>query len=232
MPELDPGVTVPPTEPAANPAPTEPITPTAPVNPQPGSEPVQTPAGTPEQTVPFSRFQEVNDAKKAAEDELEQLRQQQPPAPVITEDDELDPDVEELIRKGAKKLGLVSQTELAAERMKIQVDQDVKALEGKYASTDVPYDHKQVMQYAQINNMPITSKASLESAYRSMNWDVLMERERQRAIDSAGSSPNGSGAERPGGGGPTPPAEEPVAGRNPRERGMSRIRAARQKLAS
>lgn len=234
-----PGVqTAPPAAPAAPAAPAEPQTPPPAQPSQPnGSEPVTNPGGTPEQTVPFDRFQEVNDAKKAAEEEAQRLRDElaqrsnsQPQLPQ-NDDDDLDPDVEELIRKGAKKLGLVSQAELDAQRMQSQVQQDVRDLESSTANSGVPYVHADVLKYAETNNIPLTSKAALEAAYKQMNWDKLIEVERQRAIQGA-NNPPASGAERPGGGGTPSPSEEPdVQGRNPKERGISRIRAARQKIA-
>lgn len=225
-PSTDPGVTAPPAEPATSVAP-------ATTTPPSGGEAVTSTGGTEEQTVPFSRFQEVNDKAKLAEEEaqrareeLEELRQQ---PPISTSADELDPDVEELIRKGAKKLGLVSKEELAANQNQIQVQQDVADLTANPPNPGIPYDNKAVMEYAKSNNMPITSKTTLRAAYREMNYDKIVEAERQRAIDGykkAGSS----GAEQPGSTGPTPPPEPELTGRNPKERTRERIRLARQKL--
>lgn len=224
----DPGVTAPPAEPAAPAAPAPEPTPT-------GSEPVTNPGSDPEQTVPFSRFQEVNDKAKAEADraaqlesELEELRQK-PQIPQNDNDDELDPEVEELIRKGAKKLGLVSQSELDANQNKIQVQQDISDLTTTPPVPGIPYEHKAIADYAAANSLPITSKNALVAAYRSMNWDKIMEGERQKAIDGYRTA-GANGAEQPGSSGATPPQDPEITGRNPKERTRERIRLARQKL--
>lgn len=225
-PSTDPGVTAPPAEPAA---------PAAPATPAPtGSEPVTNPGTPGEQSVPFSRFQEVNDKAKVAEEdarqareELEALRAQ--PSSSQGADDELDPEVEDLIRKGAKKLGLVSQAELDANNQQNQVRQDIADLTTNPPNPGIPYDNKAVMDYAKANNMPITSKAALRAAYREMNYDKIVEAQRQSAIESykkAGSS----GAEQPGSTGAVIPPEPELTGRTPKERAKERIRLARQKI--
>lgn len=234
MDSQNPGPGVTPAPPAA---PAEPQTPPAAPEAQPnGSEPDTNPGGQQlEQTVPFNRFQEVNDAKKASDDRVKQLEdelaqsRQQPSTP--QNDDDLDPEVEDLIRKGAKKLGLVSQQELDARQMQTQVQQDVRDLESHYTNSGIPYDHRAVMSYAESNNMPITSKAALEAAYRSMNWDKLLEVERQRAIAGVQAG-NSSSAERPGSSGAQAPQEPELTGKNPKDRARERIRLARQKLAA
>jgi small-conductance mechanosensitive channel len=217
----DPGVTpTPPVEPAAPAAPAPDTTPSA-------SEGVTPPASSEEQHVPYQRFQEVNTRAKEAEDraaaleaELEAARNSAPKVPQNEDEDFLEPDVEDLIRRGAKKLGLVSREELQAQEMQRQVAQDVKTLESEYANTNVPYDHKAILDYAKENNLPITSKAALRAAYRDMNWDKIVEAERQRSID-AFKSGNSGGAERPGNS--APPADN-----QPQPQGIkARIRAAR-----
>lgn len=218
----DPGVTTtPPVEPAAPAAPASGQTP-------PASEGVTPPASSDEQHVPYQRFQEVNTRAKEAEDraaaleaELQAARDSGRQTPPANEDDDfLEPDVEDLIRRGAKKLGLVSRDELQAQEMQRQVAQDVRNLETEYANTGVPYDHQAIVDYAKENNLPITSKAALRAAYRDMNWDKIVETERQRSID-AYKSGNSGGAERPGNS--APPAENA-----PQPQGIkARIRAAR-----
>lgn len=226
-----PGVTASPANPAAPAAP-EPQAPQGQPIPPSGREPVTNPGGTPEgQYVPFDRFQEVNNRAKIAEEEAqrfreenEQLRGQQTPPPQ-GDDEDLDPDVEDLIRRGAKKLGLVSSEELAERELRAQVQQDVKDLETQYANSGVPYEHQSVLKYAEDNNLPITSKAALRAAYRELNWDKIVEAERQSAITQF--KENGSGrAERPGSSGNQPPKDptQPVHGTK------NRIRAARQRL--
>ncbi len=230
--EANPGVTAPPAEPAA--PVTEPAASAPPTEPT-GSEPVTNPGDKTEQTVPFSRFQEVNDKAKAAEEKASQLQEQldqsqQTPSVTQNEDDDLDPEVQDMIRKGAKKLGLVSQEELAAERSKIQVEQDIQSLTASPPVPGIPYDNKAVMDYAKENNLPIISKNALVAAYRSLNWDKIVEVEHQRAIEgykTAGSS----GAEQPGSTGAVEPSEPELTGKSTKERTRERIRNARQKLA-
>lgn len=217
----DPGVTAPPAEPAAPAAPAAEPAPN-------GSEPVTNPGSNPEQTVPFNRFQQANDRAKKAEEELEALRAQQP-APPSDDGDEIEPDVEKLLDNYAKKRGLVSKEELAAERTKIQVQQDVKELEAVPPVAGVPYNHQAVLDYANTNGIPITSRSALKAAYKELNWDKIVEAERQKAIEgykTAGSS----GAERPSSPGALPPEEPKLTGTNPKERTRERIRLARQKL--
>lgn len=234
-PVQDPGVTAPPAEPAVPAATQEPSAPSAQEPTPNGSEPVTNPGESSEQTVPFSRFQEVNDKAKASEEEVQRLNEEnerlqnagQPSA--TPKDDDLDPEVEDLIRKGAKKLGLVSKEELDQADARRQVKQDINDLTTNPPVAGIPYDNKAVMDYAKTNNLPVTSKGALVAAYRSANWDKILEAERQRAIDGYKSG-DSSGAERPGSTGPTPPAEPEIVGKSTKERTRERIRIARQKL--
>lgn len=233
MPPADPGVTVPPADPAANPAPAAPAVPAPVVT--PGSEPVTNPVPPTEQTVPFARFQEVNDKAKAAEERATKLEEElaqskNPPEILQNNDDELDPEVVDLINKSAKKLGYVTKEDLDAERQQNQVRQDIDELTANPPVPGIPYDNKTVIDYAKANNLPIISKQALESAYRSMNWDKIMEAERQRAIEGFQKSGNAT-AELPGSGGATPPSQPEITGKNTKERTRERIRNARQKLA-
>lgn len=221
-------ITTPPVEPAA-----PVVEPSAPSQTPPaGSEP-DTNAGDPGAMVPSDRLREETEKRRKAEERAQELEQQlaqskQPQTPQ-NDDDDLDPETEEIIRKGAKKLGLVSQAELDKRNLDIQVQQDVKDLETTPPSPGIPYDHKAVMEYAQANNLPITSKSALQAAYKELNWNKIMEGERQRAIEgykTAGSS----SAESPGSGGPQPPSEPEITSKNPKERTRERIRLARQKL--
>lgn len=222
-PSTDPGVTAPPAEPAA---------PAAPASPDPnGSEPVINPGNPGEQQVPFSRFQEVNDKAKANEDEANRLREENEQlrnqSTTSQGDDDLDPDVEEMIRKGAKKLGLVSKDELDAQALQTQVRQDVAELSQNPPVPGIPFDDQAVREYANKNNLPIISKAAWVAAYREMNRDKIEEAIRNKAVDDF---KNGStGAEKPGPTGATPPTEPEVTGNSPRERIKSRIGLARQK---
>ena len=224
--EATPGVTAPPAEPATPVAP-------APTEPSPGTEPVTKPDDKQEQTVPFTRFQEVNDKARKAEEEAESLRQElaskSTPQTPQNADDDLDPETEDIIRRGAKKLGLVSKTELDERAVQLQVRQDVKDLESTSPNPGIPYNHKDVIEYAKTNNLPLTSKAVLTAAYRELNWDKIVEAERNKAIEGFKAT-GSSAAEKPGSTGPQPPSEPEVSGNSPRERTRSRIENARQKL--
>lgn len=239
MSDLDPGVTVPPAEPVAPAAPTEPSAPSSAQEPTPnGSEPVTNTGAKDEQTVPFTRFQEVNDKAKAAEEELQRLNEEneelrkggQAPA-TPNEDDDLDPEVEKMLDGYAKKRGLVSQAELDQADAQRQVKQDINDLTTNPPVAGIPYDNKAVMDYAKANNLPVTSKGALVAAYRSANWEAIMEAERKRAIDGYKSG-GASGAEQPGSKGAQPPSEPEVTGKSTKERTRERIRIARQKLSA
>lgn len=220
--------------PAASAAPTAPAEPAAPPTPSPtptGTEPETNPGGNPQEPamVPSDRLREETEKRHQAEARVKELEEQgKPSTPPQSDDDDLDAETEDIIRRGAKKLGLVSRDELEANRLQDQVRDDVKTLEVSPPVAGIPYVHKDVLDYAKTNNLPITSKAALQAAYKEMNWDKILEAERQRTIDSLH---NGGGAEKPGSSGARPPENPEPAGRNPREKTKSRIQAARQKLS-
>lgn len=229
-----PGETpAPPAAPAAPAATPEPNAPETPPATPPGSEP-DTNSGEEPATVPSSRLREETEKRRKAEEEATRLQaeldQRSNPTPPQNPDDELDPEVEDLIRKGAKKLGLVSKEELDANELNRQVQQDVQDLTAAPPNAGIPYDHKEVLKFAEENNLPITSKAALRATYRELNYDKIVEAERAKAIDGYKTG-EGNGAERPGSGGPTPPAEPEITGKSTKERTRERIRLARQKLA-
>lgn len=167
----DQGVPTPPVEPAATATTPSTTTPT-------GSETVTNSGSPVEQSVPFTRFQEVNDAKKAAEEkarvaqeELESYKSgQQRPA---TQDEDIEPETLEVIKKSASKLGLVSREELDAREAKIQVQQDINDLTESYKSSGVPFDGRKVIDYAKANGIPLGSKQSLDAVYKQMNYEAI-----------------------------------------------------------
>lgn len=220
-------------EPAASAAPAEPSAPLVPSAQPNGSEPDTNPGNGEPAMVPSDRLREETEKRRKAEEDFDEYKKAHPdePAPVVSQnpDDELDPDVVDLVSKSAKKLGFVTQEELAAERAQDQVRRDVSDLIATPPVAGVPFDDKAVMEYASENGLPITSKNALVAAYRSANWDKIMEAERQRAIDGFKSG-NSSGAERPGSSGASPPAEPEIQGKSPKERTRERIRLAREKL--
>lgn len=216
------------TPPVAEPA--EPKTPPAEPPAPTGSEPDTNPGGEPAM-VPSSRLHEETEKRRKAEERVAELEATPPPPPSQNDDIELEPDTEKLLESFVKKRGLVSQDELAAERNKIQVQQDVSDLTANPPNVGIPYDNKAVMDFAKENNLPITSKAALKAAYREMNYDKIVEAERQRAIDDFKKS-GSSGAEQPSSPGAVPPAEQEIDSKlSAKDRTRERIRLAREKLS-
>ncbi len=219
MPDPEPGVTTPPVEPAATVAP-------APAEPS-GTEPVTKTGKEEEQQIPLSRFQEVNDKAKAEEEratkleeEIAQLKEQQA---TVSDDEEIEPDTLDLIKKSASKLGLVSKEELDAREAQIQVRQDIVDLTSQYKDSGIPFDGKKVIEYAKTNGMPLGSKKSLDAVYKEMNYDAIVEGQRKAAV-TAFQEGGKSGGEKSGSEGAKHPSEEQKAGSL-----KDRIKAAREK---
>lgn len=221
---------LPPAENAAS-APAESAAPAAPPQPEPnGSEPETNPGNEPAM-VPSDRLREETEKRRRAEEERDALKAAQEPKPTPpSQEDDLDPDVEKLLDGYVKKRGFVSQEDLAAERQRVQVQQDVKDLESTPPVAGIAYDHKDVIEYAEKNNLPITSKAALQAAYKEMNWEKIVESEHQRAIDGYKNAGK-SAAETPGSPGAAPPAEPEITAKDPRQRTRERLKLARQKLS-
>lgn len=193
----DPGVTAPPAD-----------TTTA-TTPPPVSEDVTNTGKSDEQTVPFTRFQEVNDKAKTAEEraaqlesELASLKEQQ----IQTPEDDVEPDTLELIKKANAKLGYVSKEELDAREARIQVQSDINELTSHYKDSGIPFDGKKVIEYAKANGMPLGSKKSLDAVYKEMNFDTIVETQRKAAIAAHQESAK-SGAEKSGSSGAKAPSE-------------------------
>ena len=224
----NPGETpAPPAEPAAPAAPPADPNGQPPAQPEaPGTEPDKNPA-----MVPSDRLREETEKRRKAEEEAQTLRDELAAAqtPPPADEPEIEEDTEKLLDAYAKKRGLVSQEELAAERDKIRVQQDIHDLTANPPVSGIPYDNKAVMDYAKANNLPITSKNALIAAYRSANWDRIMEVERQKAIEGYRTA-GASGAELPGSSGAIAPTEPELTAKTPRERTKERIRNTRQKL--
>lgn len=200
-----------------------------------GSEADNNSSDNQEAMVPSWRVRKETEARRKAEEdkarleaEISELRNKQSSSE--TPDEDVDTEVLDLVKKSAEKLGLVSKDELQRKELEIQVRQDVKDLEGQYANSGIPYDHQKVLDYAEEHNIPVSSKAALQAAYKEMNWDKIVEAERQKAIAGfkEGSSTSG---EKPGSSDTKDIAEgKDVEGATPREKSLSRIRAARQKI--
>lgn len=214
-------------EPGVQPAPpAEPAAPAAP-NAPPVREDVTTTGKTDDQSVPFSRFQEVNDKAKTAEEnnarleeELVTLREQQNQTP--SNEEELDPDVLDLVKKSSAKLGLVSKEELDAREAQIQVRQDMADLTSRYKDSGIPFDGKKVIEYAKANGMQITSQKSLDAIYKEMNYDAIIEGQRKAAVTDFQEGAK-SGGEKAGSEGAKAPAEQKPGSLK------DRIKAAREK---
>lgn len=217
-----PGVPTSPVDPGAEQAPATP--------PSNGSEPVINSDGAGDQTVPFSRFQEVNDRareyeseKTRLEQELEELRSaQQPPA---QEEDDLDPEVEALISKVLSKQGYVKKDDLAAQQVQIQYGLDTRDLTEKYKDSGIPFDASEVRSFANKEGIQVTNKASLEAVYKVMNQDKLLEIATNKALTQFQENGGKTSAEKPGPGGAKVSEEPEVHGLK------GRIAAARQKVS-
>lgn len=163
-----------------------------------------------EQAVPFSRFQEVNDAKKVAEERAaEAERKLQESTAAQPSGNEPDPDVEKTLDDYAKRHGLMTKGEFEKQQQdtaaRIQVRQDTSELRTQYKESGVPFDDKAVFSYMKDHNMSVTSKDAMDAAYQHMNREKIMEAARNKAIADFQEGAK-SGAERPGPGGSKPPA--------------------------
>ncbi len=200
-PAQDPGVSDPPPEPATPvaPAPNEPS----------GGDPVTSSGEGKEQTVPFSRFKEVNDKAKQHEEQIAQLQSDieslRTPASTTSEE-EIDPEVLDLVRKSADKLGFISKEEFDKRETQNQVRQDINDLASQYKQSGIPFDGEAVIKYATDNGMPIGSKKSLDAVYKEMNYEAIIEANRKAAIESYQKGLK-SGGEKPGSKGSQLPQE-------------------------
>jgi len=155
--------------------------------------------------VPSDRLREETSKRKQAEERAaeaeRQLATRNQPDTTPEDEDEIDPNVEKLVSSIIKKQGYVKKDEVqsavqASERAR-QYKEDIGTLTSKYAKTGVPFVESDVRSYAKDNGINITSKASLEAAYRDMNFDKITEAAKNAAINDF--KENGqNGGERPG----------------------------------
>ena len=200
-----------------------------------GDDVTSTGNGNQEQTVPFGRFQEVNDKAKAAEEraaeaerKLAEAEAAKQPSPSDDEDDDdIDPSVQKLVTKIIENQGYVKKDDVqkAVQQSELarQYKEDVSELTSKYAKTTVPFVEKDVRDFAKENGINITSKNSLDAAYKQMNFDKLTEAAKNAAITAFKEGGKNTG-ERPGSTGAQPPQEPEVHGLK------NRIAAARSRL--
>lgn len=219
--------------PAAEPAtPVAPAVSEAPSVTQPtASEGVTTPEDEkkPEQSVPYSRFVEVNSAAKKAQEDAAEAKQrleeiQQALSPKSEPEVTLDPDVEKVLEGWAKSKGYVTQEELSQERVRLQLEEDVASLKSKYQD----FDPVKITEFAKENGIGLNSKAALEATYKYMNAEKVVDEAKKQAIEE---SRNSEFAERPGAGGQPPAPKDDVEGGDSRSRIRSRIGNAMKKLS-
>lgn len=138
-----------------------------------------------EQTVPYSRFKEMNDKVKSLEEkhskELEAIKEANAPKP------EVNPQTEQ-IKSQLKEMGFVSKEEVDAEMAKSRADsklaQDVTRLEKQYDGSDgrPKFDRDPVIKFAIKKQI-----GDIEDAYKIMNEKSLID----YAIKSASSKTGG-----------------------------------------
>lgn len=232
---MDPSNPANPGETPASPTGNGGVDPSAPTNPAPnGSEPDTNPGGQGEPAmVPSDRLREETSKRREAEERAQRLEQElaarnvEPdpdPDPDGGEDEDIDPDVEKLVTKVIQKQGYVKQEDLQKREMARQYEQDVQSLTSKYADTSVPFVAEDVRKYAKENGISITSKASLEAAYRDMNFDKIVEAQKNAAITSFKEKGEHNAGEKPGGSDGKPHDQQPEV------RGLkNRVHAALQK---
>jgi hypothetical protein len=152
-----------------------------------GSEAVTNSEVQTEQTVPYSRFQEVNDNLKEERTKREELSQQfesfQSKFTPKSEDNvEIDPETQKILDHYAKQNGFVSKAELEKVQneaaTKIQVQTDIQELKSQFKD----FDYSKVAGYAKENNMSLNSKADLRAVYRDMNTDSIIDNAKKQAI--------------------------------------------------
>jgi NADH pyrophosphatase NudC (nudix superfamily) len=152
-----------------------------------GSEAVTNTGSTTEQTVPYSRFQEVNDNLKEERTKREELSQQFESfqskfTPKSDDNVEIDPETQKILDHYAKQNGFVSKAELEKVQneaaVKIQVQTDIQELKGQFKD----FDYSKVADYAKENGMSLNSKADLRAVYRDMNTDSIIDNAKKQAI--------------------------------------------------
>jgi hypothetical protein len=151
------------------------------------SEDVTNTGSQEEQSVPLTRFQEVNNGLKAEREARTQLEErlaaiEQSTSSTQNDELEIDPDVQKILDTYAKKNGFVSKADLeAVERaaeVKLQVQQDIADLSKELKG----FDYNKVLEHAKSEGLSINSKADLKSAYITMNYTNDLENARKAAV--------------------------------------------------
>lgn len=185
--------------------------------PAPGSEAVTTTVEEPKQTVPFERFQEVNNELKELRQRVDGITKVEPE--VTEEPVQLDPEVSTMLDTWAKQNGFVRKADIESERAAEQAQKDLADIKTQFKLDDAGLDR---VRQAAIK-AGATNREGLENAYYRLNFDTILEQRVKEELAKNGSTPAAT-VEKPGPGGTTTPAkEQPVAGTDIK----SRIRAAR-----
>lgn len=194
-----------------------------------GSEAVINSGQPEEQTVPFTRFQEVNNGLKEEREARTQLEERlaalERPQPPQNDEPDIDPDVKKLLDSYVSKNGFVKKADLeAAEQataLKLQVQQDIADL-GKELQG---FDYNKVLGHAKSEGLSLNSKADIKSAFIHMNYQNDIENARKAAVAEFQESGRMTG-ETTGSSGPrTPETPEPQGIK-------ARISAARERLGA
>lgn len=189
------------------------------------SEDVNHPEGnTPPKTVPYERFQEVNDkANKAAADAEEMKATLARLGDAITPkaaDDGIDPEADKLLRDA----GYVRKDEVTGMLRDYQVEQQVKSemdgLKSKYKEQGLTFDPQEVMKYADEKlggKQNLQSAEAFEAAFIHMKLPEIQEAAKKAGIDAA-HTPGGYSEKPTTGGAKHPGAEAPQQGLSTRDR--------------
>lgn len=184
---------------------------------QPVSEDVKTPE-KPAQSIPYERFQEVNNKAKQTAAELEEARQKlaeleaNQPKTEEPAEPEIDPQAKKVLDAYLRSQGFVTKEQLDAEKVRIQAETDVRELKGEFDD----FDKDKVLDFAKENGLSIHNKAGLKTAYqmwKSANTDPAAQEEaiRNKILAELKESGQltGTDAERPTAGGSAPKPAEP-----------------------
>lgn len=182
--------------------------------PAPGSEAVTNPVEEPKQTVPFERFQEVNNELKELRQKVDGITKVEPE--VTEEPVQLDPEVSTMLEGWAKSQGFVRQSDIQAERAAEQAQKDLTDVKTQYKLSDTELEAVRAEAVA----AGAANRKGLENAYFRLNMDKIVEAKVKEALAGGGAP---AVAEKPGvGNAATPPAAEQQPGMSIKDR----IRAA------
>ena len=169
--------------------------------------------------VPSDRLREETRKRQEAEEraarfekELEAKNQPEPDPEEDDDDEEIDPKVSSLVTKIIKKQGYVKKEDVQASVNQLegrrQYREDTTELTSKYAKSSVPFVESDIVAYAKDKGINLRNKASMEAAYRDMNFDKITDAARKAAITEFKEG-TGSEGEKPGGSDGKPHDPEP-----------------------